>query len=172
MGTSLWLEFIDIVLYTNVSRSHHLQISTEYFIDEQRYFYLLFLHVNATFTIGIVAVLAIGSLFYTYHQYACGMFKVASYRIKRAIHIYTSKDVSTQKEILVYKDLIRAVDIHRKSMTFSTYFISTFQISFMFLLVLGVLSMSLNIFRVRLVFYKSMLMVCILFRYVALDQLS
>ncbi|XP_018374332.1 PREDICTED: uncharacterized protein LOC108768420 [Trachymyrmex cornetzi] len=169
MGTSLWLEFIDIVLYTNVSRSHHLQISTEYFIDEQRYFYLLFFHVNATFSIGMIAMLAIGSMGLSWIQHACGMFKVASYRIKRAIHIYTSKDVCTQKEILVYKDLICAVDIHRKSMTFSTCLESTFEISFMFLLVLGVLSMSLNMFRVGLVFYKSMLMVCTLFRYVVLD---
>ncbi|XP_018374337.1 PREDICTED: uncharacterized protein LOC108768424 [Trachymyrmex cornetzi] len=168
MGTSLWLEFIDIVLYTNVSRSHHLQISTEYFIDQQKYFYLLFFHINISFTIGNIVILGTGTLLIAYLQYVCGMFKIASYRIKRAIHIYSLKDISRQKEILVYKGLIYAIDIHRKSMTFSRYFISRFQISFMFLIAVGVLTMSLNIFRVRLIFYKSILMNCILFRYVAL----
>ncbi|EGI60919.1 hypothetical protein G5I_10838 [Acromyrmex echinatior] len=153
MGPFL-LELIDIVLSTNVSRSYHLQICTEYFIDE-KYFYLLFFHVNATVNIGSVALVATGSLLLAYFQHACGMFKIASYRIKRAIHTYTSKNLNTQKEILIYKDLIRAVDIHRNSITFSYYFISRFQISFMFLIVTGVLTLSLNIFRVSLVIYKS-----------------
>ncbi|XP_018356163.1 PREDICTED: uncharacterized protein LOC108756674 [Trachymyrmex septentrionalis] len=164
LGISLLDLIIDIVS-TNVS--HHLQIYTEYFVDEQRYFYLLFFHVNATFTIGITTLVATASLLLAYLQYVCGMFKIASYRIKKAIHIYTLKDLNTQKEILVYKDLIGAVDIHRKSMKFTNYFVSRFQITFMFFLVFGVLIMSLNIFRVRLIFYKSMLMVCILFRYIA-----
>ncbi|XP_011061907.1 PREDICTED: uncharacterized protein LOC105150479 [Acromyrmex echinatior] len=169
MSTSLWLEFSDIVLSTNVSRSHHLQISTEYFIDQQRYFYLPYFHINATFTIGCVVICGTGSLLIAYLQHVCGMFKIASYRIKRAIHTYTSKNLNTQKEILIYKDLIRAVDIHRNSITFSYYFISRFQISFMFLIVTGVLTLSLNIFRVSLVIYKSMLMICILIHYFASD---
>ncbi|KAG5318354.1 OR9A protein, partial [Acromyrmex heyeri] len=148
MSTSLWLEFSDIVLSTNISRSHHLQISTEYFIDQQRYFYLLFFHINAIFTIGCVVICGTGSLLIAYLQHVCGMFKIASYRIKRAIHTYTSKNLSTQKEILVYKDLIRAVDIHRNSITISNYFISRFQILFMSLIVTGVLTLSLNIFRI------------------------
>ncbi|KAG5318355.1 OR9A protein, partial [Acromyrmex heyeri] len=146
MGPIL-LELIDIVLSTNVSRSYHLQICTEYFIDE-RYFYLLLFHVNATLTIGSIALLATGSLLFVYVQHACGMFKIASYRIKKAIHICTLKDLNTQKEILIYKDLIRVVDIHRKSMTFSNYLVSRFQISYMFLIVFGVLSISINIFRI------------------------
>ncbi|XP_018054329.1 PREDICTED: uncharacterized protein LOC108691182, partial [Atta colombica] len=149
MGTFVWLEFIDIVLSTNVSRLHHLPISTKYFIDQQKYFYLLFVHVNTGFIIGFTAAVATGTLLLAYLQHFCGMFKIASYRIKNTIHIYTLKDLSMQKEILVYKDLIRAVDIHRKSMTFSNYFISRFQISFMLLIAFGVLSISLNIFRVR-----------------------
>ncbi|XP_018054330.1 PREDICTED: uncharacterized protein LOC108691183, partial [Atta colombica] len=148
MSTSL-MEFI--VLSTNVSRLHHLPpaISTEYFIDQQKHFYLLFFHISASFTIGSTALITTGSLLLAYLQHFCGMFKIASYRIKKTTHIYTLKDPSMQKEIWIYKDLIRAVDIHRKSMTFCNYFISRFQISFMLLIAFGVLSISLNIFRVR-----------------------
>ncbi|XP_012062215.1 PREDICTED: uncharacterized protein LOC105625499, partial [Atta cephalotes] len=159
---------IEVYLYytTNIFRSYHLQICTEYFIDE-RYFCLLFFHVSASFTIESAAESGDRVIAPCISSIACGRFKIASYRIKKTIHIYTLKDVSTQKEILIYKDLICAVDIHRKSMTFSYYFISRLQISFIFLIAL--LSINLNIFRVRLVFYKSMSMICILFRCVALD---
>ncbi|XP_012062844.1 PREDICTED: uncharacterized protein LOC105626142 [Atta cephalotes] len=167
MVAFLRLEFIDIVLSTNVSRLHHLLISTEYFIDPQKYFYLISFHVSASIIIGSTAMVATGSLFLAYFLHFCGMFKIASYRIKKTIHIYTLKDISTQKEILVYKDLIRAVDIHRKSMTFSKYFISRFQILFMFFVAIGVLTMSLNIFRVRLVFYKSISLQFVVLLYIS-----
>ncbi|XP_018309266.1 uncharacterized protein [Mycetomoellerius zeteki] len=169
MVVSLCSDFIGIVLSANESRSHHLQVSTEYFIYQQRYFYLMFFHVNATITIGCTVLCGTGSLLIAYLQHACGMFKIASYRIKKAIRIYTSKNVNSQKEILVYKGLIHAVDIHRKSMTFSNYFMSRFQITFLTLVPFGVLTTSLNIYRVCLVFCKSVLMICILFHYVALD---
>ncbi|XP_018054295.1 PREDICTED: uncharacterized protein LOC108691150, partial [Atta colombica] len=157
---SLCLEFIDTVLSTNVSRSHHVSISTEYFVDQQKYFYLMFLHLSAGFIVGGTATIATGSLLLAYLLYFCGMFKIASYRIKKTIHIYTLKDLSMQKEILVNKHLIRAVNIHRKCMTYSNYLKSRFEISFIFLMALGVLSISLNIFRVRIIFYKSVLIIC------------
>ncbi|KYN04779.1 hypothetical protein ALC62_04338, partial [Cyphomyrmex costatus] len=165
IGTSLWTTFIDIVLSANVSRSLHLQISTEYFINQQKYFYLLFFHVNATVAIGCTVISATGTLLIAFLQHACGMFKIASYRIERAIHIYLSNNISMQEEILVYKGLIRAIDMHRKSMTFSNYFVSRFQISFMLLITVGVLSLSLNIFRVSFVFYELTLMIAHIISY-------
>ncbi|XP_025073623.1 uncharacterized protein LOC105425382 [Pogonomyrmex barbatus] len=81
-----------------------------------------------------------------YYEHACGMFKIASYRIDRAIYIL--KDIRLPNEILVYKNIVCAVDIHRKAMRFSIYLISKFEISFGVLIVVGVTSLSLNIFRI------------------------
>ncbi|KAL6268528.1 hypothetical protein P5V15_001661 [Pogonomyrmex californicus] len=148
MSALLWPIFCDMILSANESRSHHLLISTEYFIDQERYFYLFLLHLNATLSIGLIVLLATGSMLIVYFEHACGIFKIASYRIDRAIQIYISKDISLYKEILVYKGIIHAVDIHRKAMRFSTYLISRFEISFMFLIMFGVSSLSLNIFRI------------------------
>ncbi|XP_077269415.1 uncharacterized protein LOC143901204 isoform X3 [Temnothorax americanus] len=76
------------------------------------------------------------------------MLIVKRYRIERAIQICISKNIKVQNEILAYKGIIHAVDIHRKAMIFSSYLISKFEISFLFLIAVGVLALSLNSFRV------------------------
>jgi len=77
MGAQLWTDFIDAVLSTNISRSRQLQISTEYFIDQEKYFYLSLFHINATMTIGCLVLIATGTMLIAYLQHACGMFKIA-----------------------------------------------------------------------------------------------
>jgi len=77
MTAQLWPDFIDIITPANVSRSHHLRISTEYFIDQERYFYLLLLHVNTAMFIGSFVLTATGTMLVAYLHHACGMFKIA-----------------------------------------------------------------------------------------------
>ncbi|XP_024888365.1 uncharacterized protein LOC112465167 [Temnothorax curvispinosus] len=79
-------------------------------------------------------------------QHACGMFKIASYRIKNAIDIYISS-IKLKNKSLVCKGLIYGVHIHRTAMMFSDYLMSRFEICFIFLTVLSVIALSLNTFR-------------------------
>ncbi|XP_070522373.1 putative odorant receptor 92a [Cardiocondyla obscurior] len=78
------------------------------------------------------------------------MFKIASYRIERAIQICNSipKIIKPQNEIFAHDGIVHAVDMHRKAMTFTTRVASEFEISYMFLIVIGVLCLSLNVFRI------------------------
>ncbi|XP_029673344.1 uncharacterized protein LOC115241641 [Formica exsecta] len=80
-------------------------------------------------------------------QYICGMFRIASYRIENAMQIYISQDINLQKKSSVLKSIISAVDMHRKAMKFLDHFISKFEISFMLLIIFGVITLSFNIFR-------------------------
>jgi len=76
VGVQLWPDFADIILSANISRSRHLHISTEYFLDQKRYFFLLLFHINAATFIGLFVVTATGSMLIAYLQHACGMFKI------------------------------------------------------------------------------------------------
>ncbi|XP_072757160.1 uncharacterized protein [Anoplolepis gracilipes] len=144
----LWPDFHDIFLSINKSRTHHLHIENEYFIDQERYFYLLLLHINASFYIGLLSLLATGTMLIAYLQYACGMFTIASYRIKNTMKVYTMLQCNNfQNKNLVCKSIIYAVNIHRKAIKFSQYLITNFEISFMLLIVSGVITLSLNILR-------------------------
>jgi len=50
---------------------------TEYFIDQEKYSYLITLHTSAAFWIGGLAMLATGTMLITYFQHICGMFSIS-----------------------------------------------------------------------------------------------
>ncbi|KYQ57667.1 hypothetical protein ALC60_03629, partial [Trachymyrmex zeteki] len=69
---------IDTMLSVNESQLQpSLKIVTEYFIDQERYFYLIILHADVAFFIGSLTMLATGTMLITYMQHVCGMLKIA-----------------------------------------------------------------------------------------------
>ncbi|XP_025264347.1 uncharacterized protein LOC112637056 [Camponotus floridanus] len=146
-SAQIWPDILQIISSVNKSRSRQLYILTEYFIDKEKYFYYLLLHINAAMSIGFIAVVATGTTLIAYFQYMCAMFAIASYRIENAIMIHISQDIILQNRNFFYMSIKSAVDIHRKAMEFCTYLISKFEISFFFLIICGVMTLSLNIFR-------------------------
>ncbi|XP_025271233.1 uncharacterized protein LOC109610199 [Camponotus floridanus] len=144
---SFWSNILNIISSTNTSRSHHLLIMTEYFIDQKKYFYFILLHNIASFCIGLIAMLATGTMLIMYFKHTSGMFKIASYRIERAMNIDMLQNIN-QKDILIFKGLICAVDIHRQAMRLSKYFLTKIEAMMFCLIIAGVASVSLNLFRV------------------------
>lgn len=67
---------LDIVLPLIEPRPRRLLIRTEYFIDQQKYFYLLELHAQLAVYILSISLIAIGTFAIVYFQHACGMFKI------------------------------------------------------------------------------------------------
>ncbi|XP_011059577.1 PREDICTED: uncharacterized protein LOC105149098 [Acromyrmex echinatior] len=96
-----------------------LKIVTEYFIDQERYFYLIILHADVAFFIGSLAMLATGTMFLTYMQHVCGMLKIASYRIEQAMTIGIRRMNGIKNANLICKGIIYAIDIHRKALKYS-----------------------------------------------------
>ncbi|XP_072757158.1 uncharacterized protein [Anoplolepis gracilipes] len=140
-------DLYNVFLPVNKSRAHYIWIETEYFINQEKYFYLLILHIHASLCIGLLTLLATGTMLHAYLQYACGMFEIASYRIENTMKIYMSRRVNLQEKNLVCEGIIYAIDIHRKAIKFSEYLISNFEISFMLLIVSGVITLSLNVLQ-------------------------
>ncbi|XP_032687879.1 uncharacterized protein LOC116852028 [Odontomachus brunneus] len=148
MFLPLWPRIIDVVWPANESRPHPpLQITMEYFLDHERYFYLFVLHINAIFCIGQTTILATGTIIIAYFQYICGMFKVASYRMEQVM-IGTLKMSDAELKSLVHKRIIFAIDMHRKATKFAKLFQSKFEIFFFFLMITIVISISLSLYRI------------------------
>ncbi|XP_011163329.3 uncharacterized protein LOC105198340 isoform X2 [Solenopsis invicta] len=144
-----WPYIFNILFSTNGTQScSSLPFITEYFVDQQKYSCLISFHANAATCIGAIAVLAIGSIFLVYIYHACGMFCIASYRIKSAMPYETLRKNSLEYENLIYNRLIYAVDMHRKAMKFCNMIISRFQVMFCCMIVIGVISASLNMFQI------------------------
>ncbi|XP_072765425.1 uncharacterized protein [Anoplolepis gracilipes] len=141
--------FFNVLLSLNESRYPLKKriIVLEYFVDWDKYYYLIMLHGVLALFIGIVVMLAIGIILMVYQLYACGMFRIASYRIEQAMAVGNLRKGNLQNKNLIYKKLIRAVDMHRKAMKFSDLSISRFKIMLSFIIVIGVSCTTLNFFR-------------------------
>ncbi|XP_025271263.1 uncharacterized protein LOC112639946 [Camponotus floridanus] len=141
---SFWSDILNVFLSTNTSRSYNLIIS-KHLIDQEKYFYMILLHNIISFSIGLTALLAIGTMFFTYLQYVCGMFKIASYRIKQAMNVDMLRN---QKDIFILKSLICAVNIHRQAIKLSKHLQYSCETMMFYLIAFGVGLVSLNLFRI------------------------
>ncbi|XP_072765622.1 uncharacterized protein [Anoplolepis gracilipes] len=134
-------------ILTNKSQLHSSSyILTEYFIDKEKYFYIIVLHRNAACCIGFLAFVATGTMLITCLQHICAMFSIASYRIGQAIGISRKGGFTNEQKSC--EEIIRAVNIHCKAMKLSNFLISNFVGSFFSLIAAGVLCLSCNLLRI------------------------
>jgi len=75
----MWSDILNVILKMNISQARHLPIVTEYFIDQEKYFYLILLHMSTAFCIGMTVTLAIGSMLVAFYHHVCGIFSIARY---------------------------------------------------------------------------------------------
>jgi len=71
---------LNVILATNKSRSQHILITLEYFLDQEKYSFFILLHINIIVSIGTITLIGTGSLYICYFQHTCGMFEIARYK--------------------------------------------------------------------------------------------
>ncbi|KAL6425041.1 hypothetical protein ACFW04_009383 [Cataglyphis niger] len=143
----LWSNIIDVILPINISQSHRLPIMTEYFVDQEQYYFLIYLHLNAAFCIGVAGMLSVGTMLIAYLEHTCGLFQISSYRIKRAMRVIILQNINPKNNILL-EEIKYAVDIHRQAMKLSKGLVSKFGAMLFCLIMTGVISLSLNLFQI------------------------
>ncbi|KAH0948815.1 hypothetical protein HN011_008862 [Eciton burchellii] len=120
-------------------------VMREYFVDQERYSYLILLHLYAAICIAGISIIATGTLFISLLKHICGIFKIASYRIDEAI-VIRFHNTRLSNELKIHKKLTYAIDIHRKGMELCDIFKSNFEGSFFSLTLILVICLSLNLF--------------------------
>ncbi|XP_067216096.1 uncharacterized protein [Linepithema humile] len=98
--------------------------------------------------IGGTVMLATGMVLLACQHQACGMFRIASYRVEQAMTVCNSRKNCLKSHNLIYKGLIYAVDMHRKAMKFSQLSTSRFEVMLLLLISIGVICASLNFYRI------------------------
>ncbi|XP_019699724.1 odorant receptor Or2-like isoform X2 [Harpegnathos saltator] len=140
-------DILDAVAPLNETRPRQLPFMAEYFLDQQKYFHPILLHMQLTAVVGIVTVVSTETLFFAYVHHVCGLFDVASYRIEHALDESVTVLSASSKINATHMKIIGAVDIHQRAIEFFQYLMSTFSSSYFILIILGVASLSLNLFR-------------------------
>ncbi|EZA50906.1 ObirOr5-9E9 [Ooceraea biroi] len=139
---------LDMIIPKNETYAHHfIEVMTNSFAVQEKDFYLFLLHLNAVLAIGSIAFVAVGTMLLSCFKLICGMFRIASYRFDRAI-LATLQSIGLKNETRIYKELIYAVDIHRKAMQFAKVFVGDMERSLFFVTMITVLCMSLNFYAI------------------------
>ncbi|XP_011861308.1 PREDICTED: odorant receptor 63a-like [Vollenhovia emeryi] len=112
---------LDIVMPLNESRPRELIFPAEYFIDQQKYFYILTIHVLMGLFFIATSAIATESFSLANALHAFGLFNIASYRMKNIlIGINRQRDICLNKEYAIScNKIIAAVDFHRRAIEFS-----------------------------------------------------
>ncbi|XP_025160097.1 uncharacterized protein LOC112589778 isoform X3 [Harpegnathos saltator] len=110
---------LDIVSPVNVSRAEDLHFAVEYFVDQSNY-----------------------------ALHACALFKVTNYRMESTMDKDVLRIPNPQRQHVIRDRLICAVIIHRRAFLFCDILMQNLQRSLLFLAVIGVVSLSINLFRV------------------------
>ncbi|XP_029168296.1 uncharacterized protein LOC114938471 [Nylanderia fulva] len=147
-------KILDVVAPLNESRPYELLAIATFFFDQEKYFVPIFVHMTVALSVEITTIVATETICLIYMQHACALFKIASFRIEHAfdckIHITVAK-----KNMIYYTNIINAIIIHNQAIKFFEYLNSHFEISYFILLVLGVCSLSINLFRLFLAGFKN-----------------
>ena len=68
---------LDAVVPMNKSRPRQIRIDFEFFIDQEQYFYIYLIHEIMVMLIGVLTVLATGTLSLAFFRHCCATFKIA-----------------------------------------------------------------------------------------------
>ncbi|KAL6264315.1 hypothetical protein P5V15_004424 [Pogonomyrmex californicus] len=139
---------LDIVSPLNESRPRKFLIPAEYFIDHEKYFYIIILHIAIGTLIVTLSGVATESFSITNALHAFGLFKIASYRMKHILNGINPQICVTKKYAISHKRIIAAVDFHRRAIEFSEELLKTsFERAYLILFVIIVCSASVNLFN-------------------------
>ncbi|XP_071630136.1 uncharacterized protein [Temnothorax longispinosus] len=142
------LYIINVYLSNNNTYSQYIYIPINYSVNQEKYIYVILLHFIVFFCVGLLIIVAVATFIGLYMKHACGLLKIASYRIEHAINMENVQQVSLLKrEYVMYLRIIRAVDIQQKALKFTNRVMSTFALMYFALIVLGAAGVSVNMFR-------------------------
>ncbi|XP_019699729.2 uncharacterized protein LOC109504409 [Harpegnathos saltator] len=143
--------FLDVVLPLSKPRQRRILVIGEMFIDQHKYFHVILLNIMMSSFLGMTTVIAAETMLMALVQHACGLLKVTSYRITRTFDNDYRSVLSRGKKCIVCARLANAVKIHRSAIMFSDYIRDCFGIYYLLLVLFGVASLSINLYRLSLV---------------------
>ncbi|XP_067212029.1 odorant receptor 63a-like [Linepithema humile] len=138
---------LDIVIPLNESRLREPLFVAEYFIDQQKYFHIIAIHMDIGLFCIIIITVATETFSLANAVHAFGLFKVASYRMEHVLSGLDPQMSITKQYILAHGRIIAAVDFHRRAIEFSELLKASFGPTYLILYAGGVILASINLYH-------------------------
>ncbi|XP_025263492.1 uncharacterized protein LOC109610247 isoform X2 [Camponotus floridanus] len=132
---------------TNREHLWHLPNMMEHFIDREKYIYLLIVYLLLIGFIGATVLLVVDSLCIMYIQHITALFQITSYRIERIVSKSRMKSLGFSKKSDTYENIAKTIDSHQRAVEFLNSMQSMYEIVYMFLIPISVVTLSINLYQ-------------------------
>ncbi|XP_014489323.1 PREDICTED: uncharacterized protein LOC106752267 [Dinoponera quadriceps] len=140
-----WPRIFDIIIPLNESRPLQQPFKTEYFVDQEKYFFPIITHIFVVAFVGLNIGLATDLLFIAFLLHGCAMFTVLEYRLENMFDSLI-KPAPNDSDVLSSK-VANCVERHKNIVEFVEMINSYYTSSCLVQLVLAVLILTVVLLR-------------------------
>ncbi|XP_026828998.1 uncharacterized protein LOC105283902 isoform X2 [Ooceraea biroi] len=138
---------LDVIIPMNESRPRKVEVDMEIFVDKEQYFFLYIMEEVVSLGIGLFSVITTGTFLATIAEHCCATYKIASCLIESTVTIHTLAIPVDQKIQFMHRSICLSVYIHRRTMEFVKRIVHSFDLWYLPLCLIAVLSLSCLLFR-------------------------
>ncbi|GAB1867914.1 Odorant receptor [Camponotus japonicus] len=161
MGVSVYIFIttlpliLDVFLPLNETRSREHPFHMEFFIDEEKFFYLIRIQMYFIIVLIIGTALANGTIFVVYTRHASGMFTILGCRAEKLFSERSSKvGRSIRRTEKEYRNIVLFVEDHRNVIQFVDIIRSSYSFSLLgeylfFMIVIGLTLVQVSVLHTK-----------------------
>ncbi|XP_026829008.1 uncharacterized protein LOC105287219 isoform X3 [Ooceraea biroi] len=138
---------LDVIIPMNNSRPRKLEVDLEMFVDKKQYFFLYIIQEVLTWVIGVCSIVTTGTVLTTVAEHCCAAYKIAGCLIQNTVTIHTLAIPVDQQIPFMHRSICLSVHIHRRTMEFFKRIVHSFDLWYLPLYLIAVLSLSCFFFR-------------------------
>ncbi|KAL2738896.1 OR22C protein [Vespula squamosa] len=147
---------MDIIIPLNESRHMELPVLGEYFVDEEKHFYLIYSHMAVTITISITILIATDTQLMVFCCHVSGAFAVVGFRLEHFLKSdVTLDELSELQRKECYKHVSISIRGHKRALEFVKRMESLFSYSLLMQCGLNIICMSICLYQIMKLYDNS-----------------
>ncbi|XP_076681800.1 odorant receptor Or2-like isoform X2 [Andrena cerasifolii] len=123
-----------------------MPIMIEYFVDQDRYFYWIVLHIDFTVVFGIAILIVTESIFIYFITHACALFEIIGDRVERVLESSILNVLRGKTYLSIHGQLVAIIQLHQRVLKFIENLNTSMLTHYCILIAIGVVSLSMNLY--------------------------
>ncbi|XP_018378293.1 PREDICTED: odorant receptor 9a-like [Trachymyrmex cornetzi] len=146
MLLSLVPKLLNIVLPLNESRPITFPYDVCYFVDEEKYYFYIILHIYVGGNISLTAVIAHDCTFFIYIEHVCSLFAVAGFRLETL----SRKDHNDENNLSHNRKIAVSIHAHWRALRFAKILEDIFCTAFAVQMLIVTVTLTITLLQVAL----------------------
>ncbi|XP_033228535.1 putative odorant receptor 71a [Belonocnema kinseyi] len=117
-------QLLNIIKPLNETRLRKRPYKSNYFVDEDKYYYHITLHEQITILLNVTTLVTTDTIYVVYTEHVCGMFAILRYRLENILKDKNSNSEmsvrrSLQDDESLTKEILGCISLHRRNIEFT-----------------------------------------------------